>query len=125
MRAWAGFKVGSQVGGRQASPTQRAYRAGSLADDRLASRVTSSPIALGRISHVETANERGARMMGAEGAILKCAPDVEMVPLAEGGSMLVDLKSGHCFQLNRVGADVWRFFQGGGSPSTIVDDLLG
>jgi len=64
-------------------------------------------------------------MMGAEGAILKCAPDVEMVPLAEGGSMLVDLKSGHCFQLNRVGADIWGFFQGGGSPSTIVDDLLG
>lgn len=52
------------------------------------------------------------------------APDVETVTLTEGGAMLVDLKSGHCWQLNRVGAEAWSLFQGGGSSLSDVTDVL-
>ena len=57
-------------------------------------------------------------------AVLRAAPDAETVALEDGGSMIVDLKSGHCWRLNRVGTEVWTCFQKGDSPSKIVEALL-
>jgi len=37
--------------------------------------------------------------------------------------MLVDLKSGHCWQLNQVGAEAWSLFQEGSSVSNVTDIL--
>lgn len=64
-------------------------------------------------------------MMEAELSIaLQPSRDVETVALAEGGAMLVDLRSGHCWQLNRVGAEAWTLFQGGASVSHVTDALV-
>ena len=38
--------------------------------------------------------------------------------------MLVDLKSGHCWQLNGVGAEAWKLFQNGASLSNVTDALV-
>ena len=45
------------------------------------------------------------------------------MPLADGALMIVDLDSGGCWQLNRVGREAWNLFQGGASLATVVDGL--
>jgi len=45
------------------------------------------------------------------------------MPLADGALMIVDLDSGGCWQLNRVGREAWNLFQGGASLGTVVDGL--
>jgi len=55
---------------------------------------------------------------------LVCSKDVETVPLAEGGAMIVDITSGRCWQLNQVGAEAWALLQEGATLSTIVDILV-
>ena len=36
------------------------------------------------------------------------------------GALLVDMNTGHCFRLNRVGAEVWRLLEAGPSLREIV-----
>lgn len=51
------------------------------------------------------------------------SPKVETMPLADGAIMIVDLDSGGCWQLNRVGGEAWNLFQGGASLDAVVDGL--
>lgn len=51
------------------------------------------------------------------------SPKVESMPLADGALMIVDLDSGGCWQLNRVGREAWNLFQGGASLVAVVDGL--
>jgi hypothetical protein len=47
---------------------------------------------------------------------------VEFRSVEEGG-ILVDLESGACFQLNRVGADLWKSLSGGATVGAAIDSL--
>ena len=53
-----------------------------------------------------------------------CATDVDTVSLTDGGAMIVDVKSGRCWQLNRVGADTWALLQKGSDVPTLVDAIV-
>ena len=63
--------------------------------------------------------------MDADGlSALACSTEVETIELSEGGAMVVDLKSGRCWQLNAVGAEAWALLQEGTTLSNVVDALV-
>ena len=39
------------------------------------------------------------------------------------GAILVDSETGNCFELNRIGADIWSELERGASAASIADDL--
>jgi hypothetical protein len=49
-------------------------------------------------------------------------PDV-IVQAMPSGAVLVDRATGECFELNRVGAEIWGELQRGAPPAQIVDRL--
>ena len=54
---------------------------------------------------------RGSTLSAGERVALRPSARIETVRLAEGAVMLVDTDSGGCWQLNRVGGEVWELFQ--------------
>jgi hypothetical protein len=56
-------------------------------------------------------------------ATLYASAKVEATPLSDDGLMLVDLESGGCWQLNRVGREVWELFRNGSSVDAVVESL--
>ena len=47
-----------------------------------------------------------------------------MQPIGDG-ALLVDMRSGVCFELNRTGAEVWELLASGGSVESICAALAG
>jgi hypothetical protein len=41
----------------------------------------------------------------------------------EGGGILMDSSSGNCFELNRLGAEIWQRLAAGSSPEQILAGL--
>jgi hypothetical protein len=61
-------------------------------------------------------------LIAAVDVLLKSRQDVAM-RLLEGGAVLVDMRSGACFELNRTGVEVWRLLADGATMRSICDDL--
>ena len=56
-------------------------------------------------------------------AAFHTSPKVETSPLSDGGLMIVELETGGCWQLNRVGSELWDLFQQGSSLDAAVATL--
>jgi hypothetical protein len=54
--------------------------------------------------------------------VLIQSPDLKMQPV-DGGALLVDLRSGVCFELNRTGVEVWNLLGGGASIRSLCETL--
>jgi hypothetical protein len=48
--------------------------------------------------------------------------DLKMQPV-DGGALLVDMRSGVCFELNRTGVEVWNLLAGGASIRSLCETL--
>jgi len=54
---------------------------------------------------------------------LKPAPDIEW-QVFEEESLLINVRSGVFFRLNRVGTFIWRLLSEGATPAAILEELL-
>jgi hypothetical protein len=48
--------------------------------------------------------------------------DVTVQPI-DGGALLVDMRSGACFELNRTGAEIWELLANGATIRSICETL--
>lgn len=51
------------------------------------------------------------RMVAAPQSVFSRTPDIQ-VRIVDGGAVLVDVVSGHVFELNRIGREVWDLIDG-------------
>ena len=55
--------------------------------------------------------------------VFRTSSQVEATPLSDGGAMLVDVDSGTCWQLNRVGAELWERLARGSSLEVVIEEF--
>jgi hypothetical protein len=62
---------------------------------------------------------------------MSAAPDARLSPCGDvavrsvdDGAVLVDMRSGSCFELNRVGYEIWQLVAGGTTEATICAALV-
>ena len=61
--------------------------------------------------------------MTGESDSLVANPLVVVQPI-DGGSVLMDVATGDCFELNQIGAEIWTLFAEGRSQASIVAALV-